>query len=146
MEKPKIVSGAEWQQARDDLLRAEKEATRTLDAIAARRRRLPMVSFGNDYTFDTTAGKRTLLDLFDDQVQLAVYQFMDRGPDEYCPGCTWFTNNVAQPAGAGQLRCRLGDSVRHAARADRGVQIADGVDVALRVLARYVVRPGLRRR
>jgi predicted dithiol-disulfide oxidoreductase (DUF899 family) len=27
-------------------------------------------------------------------VQLAVYQFMDNGPDEFCPGCTWFTNNV----------------------------------------------------
>jgi predicted dithiol-disulfide oxidoreductase (DUF899 family) len=99
MEKPKIASSSEWQQARDDLLRAEKEATRTLDAIAARRRRLPMVSFRNDYTFDTPTGTRTLLDLFDDQVQLAVYQFMDRGPEAYCPGCTWFTNNVVNLAG-----------------------------------------------
>ena len=41
--KPKIVSAAEWQQARDELLKAEKEATRTLDALAAARRRLPMV-------------------------------------------------------------------------------------------------------
>ena len=99
MEKPEIASREEWQQARDDLLTAEKEATRALDAIAARRRRLPMVSFGNDYTFDTPTGKTTLLDLFGDQVQLAVYQFMDRGPDEFCPGCTWFTNNVAHLAG-----------------------------------------------
>ena len=91
--KPKVVSAAEWQQARDELLKAEKEATRTLDAIAARRRRLPMVKFDN-YTFATPDGTTTLLDLFGDQVQLAVYQFMDRGPDEFCPGCTWFTNNV----------------------------------------------------
>ncbi|MGO9081747.1 MAG: DUF899 family protein [Streptosporangiaceae bacterium] len=95
MEKPKIVSSEEWQKARDDLLRAEKKATRTLDAIAARRRRMPMVSFGNHYTFETPTGKKTLPGLFGDQVQLAVYQFMDRGPGAYCPGCTWFTNNVA---------------------------------------------------
>jgi predicted dithiol-disulfide oxidoreductase (DUF899 family) len=99
MELPKIVSSQEWQDARDDLLKSEKEATRALDAIAARRRRLPMVSFANDYAFDTPSGPKTLLDLFGDQVQLAVYQFMDRGPDEYCPGCTWFTKNVAHLPG-----------------------------------------------
>lgn len=27
-------------------------------------------------------------------MQLAVYQFMDNGPDAFCPGCTWFTSNV----------------------------------------------------
>lgn len=99
MEKPRVVSIEEWQQARDDLLKAEKEATRTLDAIAAQRRRLPMVSFGYDYTFESPTGQKTLLDLFEDQVQLAVYQFMDRGPVEYCPGCTWFTNNVVNLPG-----------------------------------------------
>jgi predicted dithiol-disulfide oxidoreductase (DUF899 family) len=99
MEKPKIVPAEVWQRARDELLEAEKEATRTLDAIAAQRRRLPMVKFGNKYTFDTPAGKKTLLDLFGDQVQLAVYQFMDLGSDAYCPGCTWFTNNVANLPG-----------------------------------------------
>src|SRR5204862_6609153 len=30
--------------------------------------------------------------------QLVVYQFMDNGPDHYCPGCTWFTNNVPSTA------------------------------------------------
>jgi predicted dithiol-disulfide oxidoreductase (DUF899 family) len=94
MAKPKIVSTAEWQRARDELLIAEKEATRTLDDIAARRRRLPMVSFEDKYEFEGPEGKRTLLDLFDGQVQLAVYQFMDIGPDAFCPGCTHFTNNV----------------------------------------------------
>jgi len=93
---PKIVSADEWQQARDELLQAEKEATRALDAIAARRRRLPMVKFDSSkYEFATTAGPKTLLDLFDGTDQLAVYQFMDNGPDAFCPGCTHFTNNVA---------------------------------------------------
>jgi len=32
---PEIVSAEKWQQDRDELLKAEKEATRTLDAIAA---------------------------------------------------------------------------------------------------------------
>jgi predicted dithiol-disulfide oxidoreductase (DUF899 family) len=94
---PEIVSAEKWQQDRDELLKAEKEATRTLDAIAARRRRLPMVKFGS-YVFDSSAGPKTLLDLFGGNRQLAVYQFMDNGPDEFCPGCTHFTNNVVDLA------------------------------------------------
>jgi predicted dithiol-disulfide oxidoreductase (DUF899 family) len=100
MEIPKIVTAAEWQQTRDDLLTAEKEATRALDVLAARRRRLPMVKFGNGYAFDTPDGSRSLLDLFEGRGQLVVYQFMDNGPDHYCPGCTWFTNNVPSTAPA----------------------------------------------
>jgi predicted dithiol-disulfide oxidoreductase (DUF899 family) len=94
MEKPKVVSAEEWQQARDELLKSEKEATRALDALAARRRRLPMVKFASGYTFDTPDGHKSLLDLFDGRDQLAIYQFMDLGPDAYCPGCTWFTSNM----------------------------------------------------
>src|SRR6266540_1137705 len=86
--KPKIVSAQEWQRTRDELLTAEKDATRVLDTLAARRRRLPMVKFNNGYTFDTPNGMKTLLDLFDGRGQLVVYQFMDNGPDDYCPGCT----------------------------------------------------------
>jgi predicted dithiol-disulfide oxidoreductase (DUF899 family) len=96
---PEIVSAGKWQQDRDELLKAEKEATRALDALAARRRRLPMVRFDNDgYVFDSPAGPKTLLDLFAGQRQLVVYQFMDNGPDEFCPGCTHFTRNVADLA------------------------------------------------
>jgi predicted dithiol-disulfide oxidoreductase (DUF899 family) len=96
--KPEVVTPQEWQQARDELLKAEKEATRALDALAARRRRLPMVTFGNGYVFDTPAGPKTLVDLFDGRDQLVVYQFMDRGPGEFCPGCTFFTKNVTDLA------------------------------------------------
>jgi predicted dithiol-disulfide oxidoreductase (DUF899 family) len=93
---PEIVSAEKWQHDRDELLNAEKEATRALDALAARRRRLPMVKFDcSRYVFDTSAGPKTLLDLFAGQRQLVVYQFMDNGPDDYCPGCTHFTGNVA---------------------------------------------------
>jgi predicted dithiol-disulfide oxidoreductase (DUF899 family) len=106
MAKPEIVSAEEWEQARSELLAAEKQATRTLDALAARRRRLSMVRFADDYSFDTPAGRRSLADLFDDRDQLVVYQFMDLGPDRFCPGCTGFVNNIpvrvlAGLAGAG---------------------------------------------
>ena len=91
-------SAEKWQQDRDELLKA-KEATRALDALAARHRRLPMVKFDNNsYVFDTSASPRTLLDLFAGQRQLVVYQFMDNGPDDYCPGCTHFTSNVVDLA------------------------------------------------
>jgi predicted dithiol-disulfide oxidoreductase (DUF899 family) len=93
--RPPVVSRDEWEHERDELLRAEKVATRTLDALAARRRRLPMARFDNSYVFDTPEGPKTLLDLFDGREQLVVYQFMDVGPDAFCPGCTHFTNNVA---------------------------------------------------
>jgi predicted dithiol-disulfide oxidoreductase (DUF899 family) len=96
---PEIVSAEKWQQDRDELLKAEKEATRALDALAARRRRLPMVRFDNDkYVFASPDGPNRLLDLFGEQRQLAVYQFMDDGPDAFCPGCTHFTRNVADLA------------------------------------------------
>lgn len=93
--RPPVVSAEEWQRQQDGMLHAEKEATRTLDALAAMRRRLPMTRFGNNYVFDTPEGPKTLLDLFDGREQLVVYQFMDNGPDGFCPGCTHFTNNVA---------------------------------------------------
>jgi len=96
--KPPVVSAQEWQQTRDELMKAEKELTRAQDRLAAQRRRLPMVRFDNGYTFDTPAGPRTLLELFEGRQQLVVYQFMDLGPDHYCPGCTFLTNSVPNPA------------------------------------------------
>ncbi|HEY2551033.1 MAG TPA: DUF899 family protein [Streptosporangiaceae bacterium] len=95
---PDVVSAEKWQQERDELLKAEKEATRAMDALAARRRRLPMVKFDSTYVFDGPDGPATLLDLFGEQQQLVVYQFMDNGPDSFCPGCTHFTRNVTDLA------------------------------------------------
>jgi Bacterial protein of unknown function (DUF899) len=45
---PRIVSRAEWQKARDQLLVKEKAATRARDPLAAERRRLPMVRIEKD--------------------------------------------------------------------------------------------------
>ena len=46
MTLPKVVPAQEWQLARDHLLAKEKAATHALDALAAERRRLPMVQIG----------------------------------------------------------------------------------------------------
>jgi predicted dithiol-disulfide oxidoreductase (DUF899 family) len=91
---PPVVDTEQWQAARDDLLREEKELTRALDGLAARRRRMPMTRLDASYAFEGPDGTRTLLDLFEGRQQLAVYQFMDVGPDSFCPGCTQFTDNV----------------------------------------------------
>jgi predicted dithiol-disulfide oxidoreductase (DUF899 family) len=56
--------------------------------------RIPMVRFADGYAFDTPAGTKTLFDLFDGRDQLVVYSSWTTGRDHYCPGCTWFTNNV----------------------------------------------------
>jgi predicted dithiol-disulfide oxidoreductase (DUF899 family) len=106
MAKPMIVSAEEWQSARAELLQAEKEATRALDALAARRRRLPMVRFDSEYAFESPNGTKTLLDLFEGRDQLVVYQFMDNGPDDYCPGCTNITDNI--PAAGPRLLAERG--------------------------------------
>ncbi len=101
MTLPPIVDAAAWARARADLLTAEKDLTRARDVVAARRRRLPMTPFRPTTSSPRRTGRRSLVDLFDGRGTLAVYQFMDRGPDCYCGGCTWFTDNV--PASAPRL-------------------------------------------
>ena len=46
--RPPVVDLATWQAARDELLVREKAHTREGDAIAAARRRLPMVELDGD--------------------------------------------------------------------------------------------------
>ncbi|MDE9364903.1 DUF899 family protein [Luteipulveratus sp. YIM 133132] len=91
---PTVVSEQEWQSARAELLTAEKDLTHALDALAARRRRMPMVRVEQEYTFASPDGPVTLLELFGEKHQLALYQFMNLGPDRFCPGCTNFTDQV----------------------------------------------------
>ena len=81
----KVVSRAEWQAARDELLQREKEHTRVADELARQRRELPWVEIEKEYRFDTDEGVRTLAGLFDGRSQLLVYHFMF-GPS-YQAGC-----------------------------------------------------------
>ena len=67
---PRIVPPGEWQAARKKLLVKEKKMTRSLDALAAERRRLPMVLIDKKYVFDGPDGKVSLLDLFEGRRQL----------------------------------------------------------------------------
>jgi predicted dithiol-disulfide oxidoreductase (DUF899 family) len=84
----KIGSREEWQAARDELLRREKEHTRMGDDLARQRRELPWVPI-QDYRFETEDGTRTLAELFDERSQLLVYHFMF-GPsyEAGCPTCS----------------------------------------------------------
>ena len=75
MNRPRVVSAAEWQAAREELLVKEKELTRQRDELAAERRRLPMVRVEKDYVFEGPEGEASLLDLFDGRRQLIVYRF-----------------------------------------------------------------------
>jgi predicted dithiol-disulfide oxidoreductase (DUF899 family) len=95
MNHPRIVSQAEWIEARKALLAKEKEATRQRDALSAERRRLPMVKVEKKYVFDGPEGKETLADLFDGRSQLVVYHFMfGPGWEEGCPSCSFLSDHI----------------------------------------------------
>ena len=68
---PPVVDRQTWQAALDELRIREKAATRELDAIAAQRRRLPMVELP-DYTLIGPDGPVRLVDVFDGRSQLIV--------------------------------------------------------------------------
>src|ERR671910_2144088 len=86
MTEPRIGTQEEWQTARDELLKREKELTRLNDELARKRRELPWVPVENDYKFETAGGTKSLADLFDGRSQLMIYHFMFGPP--YEAGCT----------------------------------------------------------
>jgi predicted dithiol-disulfide oxidoreductase (DUF899 family) len=100
---PQVVSRAEWQTAHEQLLAAEKEATRARDALAAERRRQPMVRIDKEYAFEGPSGEASLLDLFEGRRQLLLYHFMfapgvGGWPEAGCPGCSMFVDQIGHPA------------------------------------------------
>ena len=103
MNLPPVVARDEWLVACKELLTKEKEATRARDALAAVRRRLPMVRIDKDYVFEGPGGKANLLDVFDGRRQLIVYHFMfapgvDGWPSAGCPGCSMFVDQIGDLA------------------------------------------------
>ena len=89
--QPPIVDQATWQAARDDLLAREKAHTREGDAIAAARRRLPMLEIDGTAEVVGAAGPVRFLELFGGRDELVVYQHMwyDGAPSQgQCEGCT----------------------------------------------------------
>ena len=103
MKTPPIVSHAEWERARQELLVKEKQLTRARDEVVAQRRRMPWLEIERDYRFDGRDGQASLLDLFHGRRQLIVYRaFFEPGvhgwPDHACPGCSMLADQVAHLA------------------------------------------------
>ncbi len=100
---PRIVARAEWQKARDALLVKEKEATHARDALAAERRRLPMVRVDKEYVFTGAQGTLSLRDCFEGRRQLLLYHFMfaptvPGWPAAGCVGCSMMTDQFGHIA------------------------------------------------
>jgi predicted dithiol-disulfide oxidoreductase (DUF899 family) len=98
MELPPIVSEEEWQRSREALLAKEKEATRGRDALAAGRRRLPMVELSAEYAFEGPDGVVNLAGLFQGRPQLILYHFWFPSDGEPCDGCSMFADQIGHLA------------------------------------------------
>jgi predicted dithiol-disulfide oxidoreductase (DUF899 family) len=89
--RPQVVDLPTWQKARDELLVREKSHTHEGDAIAAARRRLPMVEFDGTVNVIGPGGPVPFLALFQGRDELLVYKHMwyDGAPPQgQCEGCT----------------------------------------------------------
>ncbi|CCH31257.1 DUF899 family protein [Actinosynnema sp. NPDC047251] len=89
--RPPVVDLATWQAARDELLVREKAHTREGDALAAARRRLPMVEFDATAEVVGPDGPVPFVELFQGRAELVVYKHMwhDGAPHQgQCEGCT----------------------------------------------------------
>ena len=98
-DRPPAVDRATFQSALDELRVREKAHTREGDAIAAARRRLPMVEVDASVELVGPQGPLTLLDAFEGRRQLIAYYFMwhpGHPAAEQCEGCTWVTAQVAE--------------------------------------------------
>jgi predicted dithiol-disulfide oxidoreductase (DUF899 family) len=99
--RPPVVDLATWQAARDELLIREKAHTREGDAIAAARRRLPMVEFDPTVAVVGASGPVPFLDLFQGRDELLIYKHMwwDGAPHQgQCEGCTLTAWQIQAPA------------------------------------------------
>jgi predicted dithiol-disulfide oxidoreductase (DUF899 family) len=94
-----VVSPAAWRAVLDELRVKEKAATRARDALAAERRRLPIVGIEKKYLLEGPGGSASLLDLIQGGLQLIVYHFkfgpgVEGWPAAGCVGCSMFTDNL----------------------------------------------------
>jgi len=96
---PVVVDRATFQAEVDALRVREKAHTCAGDAIAAARRRLPMVEVDSNIELIGPHGPVTLLDVFEGRRQLIAYYFMweaGRPAAEQCEGCTYYTTQVEE--------------------------------------------------
>src|SRR5436305_3852498 len=95
--RPAVVDRATWQAELDTLLVREKAHTREGDAIAAARRRLPMVEVDPTIPLIGPRGVIPLLDVFEGRRQLIAYYFMwnpGGSAAEQCEGCSFYTGQI----------------------------------------------------
>lgn len=100
---PPVVSEQEWNAALEQMRAKEKAFTRSRDALAAQRRRMPRMKVEKKYEFDGPMGRVSLLNLFEGRRQLIVYRaFFEPGvlgwPEHACPGCSLGADQVSNLA------------------------------------------------
>src|SRR5271156_2200392 len=96
---PRVVNRSTFQAELDALRIREKAHTREGDAIAAVRRRLPMVQVDGATPLIGERGAVTLFEAFEGRRQLIAYYFMwhtGHPAAEQCEGCTWVTSQVQE--------------------------------------------------
>jgi len=96
---PPVADRSTFQEKLDALRIREKAHTHEGDAIAAARRRLPMVEVDPTIKLINASGPVTLLDAFEGRRQLIAYYFMwhtGHSAPEQCEGCTWVTTQVRE--------------------------------------------------
>ena len=96
---PPLTDRETWQKQLDELRLREKAHTREGDAIAAARRRLPMVEVDPTTRLVGADGPVPLLDVFEGRTQLVASYHMwhtGRPAADQCEGCTFFTGQVLE--------------------------------------------------
>ncbi|WP_408010030.1 DUF899 family protein [Pseudalkalibacillus sp. A8] len=96
---PTVVDRATWQAELDALRVREKAHTGEGDAIAAARRRLPMVEVDSTIPLIGPDGPVTLLEAFEGRHQLVAYFHMwhtGQPAAAQCEGCTFFNGQVRE--------------------------------------------------
>ncbi len=94
---PQITDRLTWQSKIDELRVKEKAHTRAGDALAAERRRLPMVEVDTHTPLIGADGRVPLIDLFNGRSQLIAYFFMwhtGQPAAAQCEGCTFSTTHI----------------------------------------------------
>lgn len=98
---PRVTDRSTWQAQLDELRVKEKTHTREGDALAAARRRLPMVEVDPGTPLTGADGDVRLVDVFDGRSQLIAYfQMWHPGMPaaDQCEGCTFSTSHICELA------------------------------------------------
>jgi predicted dithiol-disulfide oxidoreductase (DUF899 family) len=96
---PRVVDRSAFQAELDALRAQEKAHTKEGDAIAAARRRLPMVEVDGATPLIGERGAVTVLEAFEGRRMLVAYYFMwhaGRTAADQCEGCTLYTSQVRE--------------------------------------------------